>query len=132
MVAVETEKKAILDMMAEYVKAVNNKDLNGSLEIWDEDSVFLAPGGPIIKGMEDWTNFLKAAHSIDATMDLDILHVDVSESRDMAYVYNTVRQVIRTGDGETVIHSKALGVFKKRNGEWKVIALCSNYDAPPE
>ena len=127
-VNLESEKKAIPKIMNDYIKAHNNKDLEGTLKPYSEELKFLAQGIPIV-GKDALSKMVKEGFKGDYTHSMDILHIDISDSGDMAYIIGKNKRVSHSDEGDIAIEYKALGVFKKENGEWRVVSLCA---LPPE
>jgi uncharacterized protein (TIGR02246 family) len=121
---IEAEKKAILKIMNDYIKAHNNKDLEGTLKPYSEELKFLAQGIPIV-GKTALSEMVQEGFKEDYTHSMDILHIDVSDSGDMAYIIGKNKRVSHSDEGDAAIEYKALGVFKKENGEWRTVSLCA-------
>ena len=112
-------------MMAEYVKAHNRKDLEGALEIYSDDFKYLGPDMTIV-GKTALVDMIKESFKSDFTYKMDVLYVDVSSSGDMAYTHARNTHVIHGEEGDTVNVGKALAVYRKEDGKWRTVSLCTN------
>jgi hypothetical protein len=62
-----------------------------------------------------------------------VVRVEVAESRDMAYEFSTGVLTYETVDGKEVTQpNAALRVWRKQNGEWKVVAQFSRPTENPQ
>jgi hypothetical protein len=115
------DKEAILSVMALQETAWNNHDLEGFMEgYWKNDSLKFYGGSGLTKGWENTlNNYKKGYPTKDESGFLKFVINDVSKIEDHTYwvmgEYHLTRDV-GNANGVFII------IFKKINGEWKIIA----------
>ena len=95
------------------------------------NAVEMASNTPIVKGqdaIQRWYQswLLNPNNRLEFATDT----VEVAEGRDFAYERGTYRFHTKTESGEDVDVGKYLTVWKKIDGQWKVVADMANSDKP--
>ncbi len=131
-VDVEAEKQLIRDMLETAFEVEQQKDVDAimGLGFLAEDVIIQAPNMPQLEGLEAvrgfYTEFFKILVSIEGGP-TDII---ISETGDMAWDYGWNRAVYKGPDGPIEDVGKYLEVWKKINGEWKIVAVSFSSDRP--
>ncbi|PWK19018.1 hypothetical protein LX78_01495 [Xanthomarina spongicola] len=118
---VNNDKEAILAVMNLQEIAWNNHDMEGFMKgYWKNDSLKFYGGGGLTKGWENTLNNYKKGYPTKAESGiLEFVINDVSKIEDNTYwvmgEYHLTRDV-GNANGVFII------IFKKINGEWKIIA----------
>ncbi|WBX72256.1 YybH family protein [Tenacibaculum retecalamus] len=120
-VSEETEKKEILAIMKAQEKAWSNHDLEGFMQgYWKSDSLkFYGSNGITFGWDKTLANYKKGYPTKDHSGELKFKVNDISKINSGAYfvmgAYHLTRKV---GNANGVF----MIIFKKINGEWKIIA----------
>jgi ketosteroid isomerase-like protein len=130
-------KEALRDMLETYEAAVNAEDFDLWISNWAEDGVQLPPNAPPRIGVDEITansqpnfesgaNFVMDIYSID---EVNIMHGGKWGVTRCKYNFKVIfpdgTEIWAMEDG------KALTVFKKVNGAWKIAYDCFNSNLPP-
>ena len=127
------EVEAIRDIEAQWTAAVKARDVDKLLGFFAPDAVTMDANAPISVGheairgpVESWL----ADEAVSATFASTLDAIEVSACGDLAYTRGTHRfsQTTPTGLVEQV--GKWVTVYKKIDGEWKVIVDIFNSDKP--
>lgn len=129
--AIEAEVRGASDAL---VAAEMAKDLEAALTFWAPDAVVHPANQPMVQGMDgirgiyEWL-FAESTGLVDFEGTPTAIHV--AASGDLAWEYGVNRMLFETPDGPMTDVGKYLGVWAKRDGTWKVVALAFSSDAPP-
>jgi uncharacterized protein (TIGR02246 family) len=119
----DAEAAIIEDMHGRWADAEVAKDLEMTLSFLGEGAVLQPPGQSPVQGPDALRSFYEGFFAAPLTsMTMHSTHVDVSESGDLAYIVGALDLVMETDDGPASIQFKFLAVYKKQDGEWKVVA----------
>ena len=126
MIDVNAEADAIRELDQEWQAAAAAKDVDALLSYYAPDVVKMAANAPAEVGRESLREdyeTLFSDPSVSYGWSADV--IEVAASGDMAYVRGTYEF---TSPFEDV--GKYLSIWKKIEGEWKVVAECVNSDMP--
>ena len=129
---IESEKQAIRDMVKTAFEVENQKDVDAIMELgyFAEDVIAQGPNMPQINGLEAIRNFYTEFFKILDSIEGGSTEIIISEAGDMAWDYGWNRAVYKGPDGPIKDEGKYLEVWKKINGEWKVVAISFSSDKP--
>ena len=120
------DEQAIRDLVAAWMAATINGDLNRLLSLMSEGVVFLTPGQPPMRGRDAFAaGFLAATEHVRIEPKSDIQEIHVEGT--MAYCLNHLSVTMTPIDGGTARTRSGyvLSVLRKENGSW-VIARDAN------
>lgn len=120
----DVERAKITQLLMENVEAEKNGDIEGSLKFYDQNCYTLAPGMKLMHGLDDLRGLYNAIMETLVDMRNDVIDIQFSEKGDVAYMISSYHMSMREHDDI----GKFLGVLKKKNGEWKIVAICYNSD----
>lgn len=107
------------------------RDVEGCVAYFAEDGAFMAPNAPAARGTSAirmaWTQLLAMP---DLSVSFGPTTVTVANSGDLAYEDGTWSLAFGTPDGRHEDHGKYIVVWRKRGGEWRVMADIFNSDVP--
>lgn len=129
-VDIEAEKQLIKDMVTAAFEAEQQKDLDAILSYFAEDVIGQLPNMPQVQGLEAMRDFYTEYFKILVSIEGWSTEITVSKSGDMAWDYGGSRSVINGPDGPIEDETKYLEVWKKIDGEWKVVAISASSDKP--
>jgi ketosteroid isomerase-like protein len=128
-VDVEAEKEAVLKADGDWLKSVQEEDIDQVLSFYWDDAMWLLPDTPTIKGKEDikelWLLFFDVPGS---WIKWESMKVEVSNSADLAYSAGTYELREPDEEGKIVTEKgEYVAVWKKApDGNWKLAILISN------
>ena len=107
-------------------------DVPEALKYWAEDAIMQPAGSPLIKGKEAIRELYEQYFQSGLLREFSGVssHLEMAGSGDLAYEYGVNRMVLAGDDHDLLDVGKYLAVWKKINGEWLVVALSFNSDAP--
>ena len=117
----EDDKAAILKVMTQQEQAWNNFDLEGFMKgYWKSDELkFYGSNGVTSGWHQTLSNYIKRYPSKDHTGELKFIIDTVSNiDKDIYYVMGQYHLKRSVGDA----HGTFMIIFKKIDGEWKIIA----------
>jgi len=128
---VQQEATAIRALSRQWQAAVDARDLDACLEFYAPGAIEMQPNAPAIVGLpaiRAWfeTGLLQPGITNSFAPDT----IEVAASGDLAYDRGTYRFAMETPGGRVEDVGKYLMVWKKIDGEWKVILDISNSDLP--
>ncbi|MHA2396166.1 MAG: YybH family protein [Candidatus Thorarchaeota archaeon] len=122
------EKDKIMQIMSESVEVENRKDIEGTLDFYEDDCYILAPGMKLIKGRSHFRELLKTLFESLIHLDNEVLDVQFSKNGNMAYVICSYHMVLKGPEGNVDDIGKFLAILSKKSGEWKGVATSYNAD----
>jgi ketosteroid isomerase-like protein len=130
-IRLEKEAQEIWALSREWAVADSMRDVARAVTFYAPHAVEMASNTPIVKGqdaIQRWYQswLLNPNNRLEFATDT----VEVAEGRDFAYERGTYRFYTKTESGEDVDVGKYLTVWKKIDGQWKVVADMANSDKP--
>ena len=129
-----TDEQAIRAADAEWLKALQAKDLDHALSFYADDASLFPVSAPIATGKKairtNWAHLLAIP---GFSLNWQITKVEVSRAGDLAYVQGTYEASFNDATGKPVTEpGKWVMVWKKQaDGVWKAVAEIYNTDSPP-
>ena len=126
------EEKAIRDLDAQWMRAVQAKDTAAITRLYATDGLFMPPNGQALGGragaQKGWGNMFAAP---GFALSFEPTKVVVAEAGDIAYDIGTYTFSMDGARGRRVEDKgKYLVVWKKEDGAWKIAADMFNSDLP--
>jgi uncharacterized protein (TIGR02246 family) len=126
------EEKAIRDLDAQWVRAVQAKDTAAIAQLYATDGLYMAPDYQALGGragaQKGWGMMFATP---GAALTFGPTRVVVAQSGDMAYDIGTYTFSMSGRGGPVEDKGKYLVVWKKQDGAWKVAADMFNSDGAP-
>ena len=127
------EREAIEATLLQYQKTLNESDVEGVLELYAPDGVFMPSGAPSAIGTEE----LRAAYEhVFGAIKLDIKFTidEIVQSGNFAFARTISRGEVNilAEDVTAPEENRELFVLQKRNGAWKIARYMFNKMSPPE
>ena len=129
----ESDVKAINDLLAEHVIAVNSSNTSLNLSGFTEDVVYMPPGGPALVGKEALTDLVETFYA-SSKGHVDMIAEETVVSGDLAYQWgNFEGMVYPIGGGDTIsMNSKFVYIYRRQaDGTWKIARDIYNSNLPP-
>jgi ketosteroid isomerase-like protein len=128
-----TAEEAAVRARSEGVAAAEAAfDIEAAIAYWAEDAICQPAGVPQIQGKQAITD-LYNQFFVDGPLKSfsgSTTHIEVSAAGDLAYEYGVNRMVLAGPDGDLLDMGKYLGIWKKLEGEWYIVALSFTSDEP--
>lgn len=125
------EKQAIRDLDTQFGAAAAKKDAEAAVALYASDATILAPDAPPAKGTEAiraaWTEFLKTP---GLAINIVPEKICVAFAGDLATDVGRFEMESDSPQGHLKSVFKYLEVWRKTNGQWKVIYDTWNANAP--
>ena len=128
-----TIEQEIRELDKKLLGAVVRGDVATIANIYAQDGAFLAPNAPPVEGREAIAEAWKGIISLpNVSLNFRATRIDVAASGDLATAIGAYDLAFSGEDGRIRDEGKYVEVWKKVNGEWKVIAdiYNSNLKAP--
>ncbi len=128
-----TIEQEIRELDKKWVGAVVRGDVATIVDFYAADGAFLMPNAPPAEGREAIAEAWKGLISLpNLSLNIRSTRIDVAASGDLAADIGTYDLAFSGEDGRIRDEGKYVVVWKKVNGEWKVLAdiLNSNLKAP--
>lgn len=116
---------AIRKVAADLVDGFNAKDVDKILALYADNSVFMPPNGPLLRGREPLKSFY--TNQVASSTDLKMTPEDVAGSGPLGYMSGAYTLNV----GERRDRGKYLFVLRKVVGRWRVEYTSWNSDLPP-
>ena len=128
------EANAIRNLEDQWTVALQKSDTDKIISFFNTDAVAMKPNTPISIGLqairkERETSFTDTT-MLYKTYSSKIDTIEVSASGDLAYVRGTDRITTKIPNGLVDDMGKWVDIWKKINGEWKVVVNIWNSDMP--
>ena len=125
------DQAALREKTAAYVKAFNAKDVPQVLDVYTENSVFMPPNQPVIRGKDALKTFYDELLQSGAT-NLKLDAGEVSGHGPLAYQAGTYEMDVKPATGaSTHDRGKYLFILRKVNNIWRYEYTVWNSDLPP-
>jgi len=125
------DQAAIRERSASFAKAFNARQVGPLLEVYSENSVFMPPNQPVLRGKDPLKSFFDDLLKSGATnLKLDVS--EVSGHGPLAYQSGTYEMDVKAASGR-IDHDrgKYLFVARKLNNTWRYEYMVWNSDLPP-
>jgi ketosteroid isomerase-like protein len=125
------DQATIREKSAAFVKAFNDKDVPHLLEMYAENSKFMPPNQPVIRGKDALKTFYDELLESGAT-NLKLDAGEVSGHGPLAYQAGTYEMEVNPATGATTHdRGKYLFILRKINNTWRYEYTVWNSDLPP-
>jgi uncharacterized protein (TIGR02246 family) len=125
------DQTAIRERTSEYAKAFNAKDVPQVLAVYTENSTFMPPNQPVLRGKDALKTFYDDLIKSGAT-DLKLDVTEVSGHGPLAYQSGSYEMDVKPSSGPMVHdRGKYLFIARKLNGAWRYEYMVWNSDLPP-
>ena len=125
------DQTAIRERTDAFVKAFNAKDVEQLLAVYTENSQFMPPNQPIIRGREALKTFYDELFKSGAT-NLRMEVSEVSGHGPLAYQSGTYEMDVKPASGQpTRDRGKYLFIARRMNNVWRYEYTVWNSDLPP-
>lgn len=124
----EQAAKRIESLQQQWVDAVARGDVETIVGLYAEDAWFLPAGSEPLHGRDAIRGWWQKTLEDPPWQSLKFGPTEIrfAEGGDMAYDVGSSRTTVAGDDGKTVRKGKYLVVWKKIDGEWKVVADAFN------
>lgn len=129
-VDVQLDKDAIRNNEDQWTVALQTRDVEKIMGFYSTEAVSMRSNQPISIGLDAIRNGIKSMIA-DTTLlfntykgKVDV--VEVSVAGDMAYSYGHDEIMVKTKDGLLKDEGKWVDIWKKLDGQWKVVVSCGN------
>jgi uncharacterized protein (TIGR02246 family) len=122
----KADSDAIRQANQEHTAAFNAKDMDKVLELYAENSVFMPPNAPVLRGKEPLRNFYAGLFTRDANIEMEV--EEVSGHGPIAIESGTYT-IQYGGEQPTRDRGKYLRVLRNQNG-WHVEKMIWSSDLP--
>jgi ketosteroid isomerase-like protein len=124
-VDIAAEADAVRNLENQMTVAYQNRDIEKLLSLTAPGLVHLVPDVPPITGIEDYRKRFETELAdtvwLWETYSMNIDFVEVSLSGDLAYVWGTDLLKKKTPEGIVDDPAKWVDIWKKTDGQWKVV-----------
>jgi uncharacterized protein (TIGR02246 family) len=126
------DESAIRALDAQWSKAAEAKDVDGTVSYYSDDASLLAPNAPIASDKQGIRGAWASLLGTDTSLSWQANKVEVSRSGDLAYVQGVYQMTSKDARGKLVSDTgKFVEVWKKQaDGKWKTVADIFNSDMP--
>ncbi len=126
--------REIRALEASMMAAAVEKGADGYMSFYAEDAVELPNGSPMLLGKETIGKTMSFLDDENNRLTWTPVHVDVSESGDLAYTFGNYEFRSVGKDGKPSIeHGKYTTIWKKqKDGHWKVVLDMGNSSPEPK
>jgi uncharacterized protein (TIGR02246 family) len=127
------DEQAIRTLIATWLRATREGDVETVLSLTTPDVVFLAPGQPPMQGREAFAAALRAVldkHSIDSSSEIDEIEV----CGDMAFCRTRLKVIVTSRHGNLPMERRGhtLSILRRtEDGQW-LLARDANMLAPAQ
>jgi ketosteroid isomerase-like protein len=130
----QAEKDAIQNFEDQWTIALQISDVEKIVSYYATEAVSMRPNQPIFIGLNAIRDGIESMLT-DTTLLFNtytgkVDAVEVSVAGDMAYSYGHDELMVKTKDGLVKEEGKWVDIWKKIDGQWKVIVSCGNSNKP--
>jgi uncharacterized protein (TIGR02246 family) len=131
---VSARAREIRALEASMMAAVAEKGADGYMSFYAEDAVELPDGAQMLLGRESIGKTMMFLNDKNNSLTWSPVHVDVSESDDLAYSFGNYEFRSIGKDGKPAVeHGKYTTIWKKqKDGHWKVVLDMGNSNPEPK
>ncbi len=127
---IQVEKDAILNLEDQWSVGFMSKDADHIMNLYSADAVSMSSEKPTLTGIkairESIETMLSDTTLLFNTYKYSIDVVEISSSGDLAYVRGNDEITMKTKDGTVQDKGRFIDIWKKFDGEWKIITMISN------
>ena len=123
----------VLRVDAEWLKAVQARDVDRAVSYWAEDAIVFPPGSPAVSGRAAIREYVeKSFQTPGFSVSWKTASVAVSSSGDMAYTTGSNHVTFNAPDGkQAAVDGKAVSIWRRqKDGAWKCTIDIWNDTAP--
>jgi len=118
----KAEEQQIRQLTLDLYDAENRRDLDAIMGFIADGFVAQFPGTPLIEGKEGVRAATEAFLGSLVSVADGPMTIVVSDNGDMAYQFGTSKVIVEGPHGQVEDPQKHLFVWRKINGQWKVVA----------
>jgi len=126
------EAEAIRNIEDQWTVALQKSDTDKIISFFTTDAVTMKPNTPIFIGLQAIRKERESSFTdttlLYKTYSSKIDTIEVSASGDLAYVRGTDRITTKTSNGLVYDSGKWIDIWKKDDGQWKVVVNIWNSD----
>lgn len=129
----EADIEAVRGVQNEYIRALNNDDVDAWVETMGDDAVYLPPNNPQLTGKEAIRSFMVTSFFEPFNVQCSISVQEVQILGDFAFTNGFFSLSLTPKDGGEVIEDKGkfIDIFKRQpDGSWKYYRVIFNSDMP--
>ena len=127
------EAESLRNIEAQWLAATKAKEIDRIVDLYANEGVAMDANAPLFVGhdairqaLETWLADTTICRTFTSTVEA----VEVSASGDLAYTRGTMRYSHNTSEGVVDEMGKWVTIYKKIDGNWKVVADASVLDTP--
>ena len=125
------EADAIRALHEAWFAAEARRDIDASMAVLAPGIVFKPAGAPAVIGLEAARQLYEGFFALPYTsLTGEVTHIEVAAGGDLAYDLGTWNAMLTIPQGPQELRGKFMGVFKKADGQWKVVANSYSTDSP--
>jgi uncharacterized protein (TIGR02246 family) len=131
-VSTEADVEAITGLLHRNGELISSEDLDGWVDQFTEDAIFMPPDSALVKGREAGRDFARPSYE-EFDHDFRVSVDEVQVAGDWAFArWSFVSRPTPTSGGETVERTgKEIWIFKRQpDRSWKCSHIIYNYDSP--
>jgi len=121
-----SDAQAIRQVSTDLETAFNAKDMTKILSLYTDNSVFMPPNKPLLRGRDPLKSFYNSLVS-DGAHDLKLTVDDVAGHGPIAYESGSYSMM----NGERRDRGKFLFIFRNMSGNWRIEYTSWSSDLPP-
>jgi len=133
-VDIQAEKDAIRNLEDQWTVALQTSDADKIMNFYATEAVSMGPNKPIAIGLEAIQNGVKSMLAdtslLFKTYTGTVDAIEVSATGDLAYARGHDELTMKTKDGLVKDEGKWIDIWKKLDGQWKVIVSIGNSNRP--
>lgn len=131
-VDIAAEEEAIRKLTTDWFADELRRDMEASLSCVAPDAMFQLGGAPTIVGITAIRAAYEELFKIPFTdWVVEPRTVVVSKSGDLAYDIGSFKMVFEGSEGRKEEPQKSTIIWRKLDGQWKVVVCCFSSDTPP-
>jgi len=132
MIDLDTEEQTIRKLTADWFADEVRRDVDASLSYIASDVVIQPEGAPTINGIAAMRSLYEEVFKMPfVDLVMEPRTVVVAASGDLAYDIGPWKMVFEGENGRTEAPHKSNIIWRKLNGQWKIVALSYSMDTPP-
>lgn len=128
-----SEEQRIRELEQQWAQAAGRRDLDAALAFYAPDAYFLVPNAPPARGTEQIRQHWQGMFALpNVSLSFQPTQIVVSEDGNMAHDYGSYTLAYDGSNGRITDQGKYSVVWRKINGEWKVVSdmISSNLPVP--